>query len=194
MKTQNTHGQNYFLLNRHYESLLKENKKLLNTWKERITENSPVEERFELIKEDVKKIVSMAFDIASDASHINSHIYDDVMEIVQQWSSLAAYSGSYISQNSSPQDHRHFGGQLINGNNSREIKGIVVAANMEKTVTVEVTRTIEHPLTGKYIPRSKKYLVHDEYGNCKVGDKIIAIEGRPLSKRKRHSFAAKIYY
>jgi small subunit ribosomal protein S17 len=180
------------LLDKAYQFLLQENKRLLNTWKETIEDGRCLEERFKLIKDDVKKIVAKAFDVASDASYIDSRIYDDAMEIVQQWSSLAAYSGSYISQNSSPQDRRHYRREPINKNNSRLIQGVVVAASMEKTVTVEVTRRVKHPLIGKYICKSKKYLVHDEYGDCKVGEIIIAIEGRPLSKRKRHSFAAKI--
>ncbi|WCM54456.1 30S ribosomal protein S17 [Pseudomonas sp. WJP1] len=63
---------------------------------------------------------------------------------------------------------------------------------MQKTVTILVERHVAHPLYGKLIKRTKKYFVHDEYGDCKLGDRILAIEGRPLSKHKRHTYLAKI--
>ncbi len=63
--------------------------------------------------------------------------------------------------------------------------GVVVAKKMKKTVTVKVERQIRHPLYKKIIRRRKKFLAHDEYEKCKVGDVVRIIETRPISKRKR---------
>jgi small subunit ribosomal protein S17 len=56
---------------------------------------------------------------------------------------------------------------------------------MEKTVIVQVTRLTKHPKYGKYYKVSKKYKVHDENKEARVGDTIQMIESRPISKEKR---------
>ncbi len=66
----------------------------------------------------------------------------------------------------------------------REIKGTVVKKAGEKTFTVLVERKVTHPRYHKIVKRFKKYLVHDESNEVNVGDTIIAIECRPLSKTK----------
>ncbi len=63
--------------------------------------------------------------------------------------------------------------------------GLVVGDKMKKTVTVLVERPVRHPLYRKFIKKKKRFLVHDEYEKCKVGDIVRIIETRPLSKRKR---------
>ncbi len=63
--------------------------------------------------------------------------------------------------------------------------GVVIRDKMKKTVTVLVERPVRHPLYKKIIKKKKKFLVHDEYEKCKVGDLVRIIETRPLSKRKR---------
>ena len=63
--------------------------------------------------------------------------------------------------------------------------GVVTSDKMRKTVTVLVERPVRHSLYKKIIKRRKKFLVHDEYEKCKVGDIVKIIETRPLSKRKR---------
>jgi small subunit ribosomal protein S17 len=50
---------------------------------------------------------------------------------------------------------------------------------------VTVTRLVQHPIYKKTIKKRSKFLVHDEYERCKVGDRVRIIETRPLSKRKR---------
>jgi small subunit ribosomal protein S17 len=67
----------------------------------------------------------------------------------------------------------------------RKIKGTVVSAKMKKTIVVEVDRMKIHPLYKKRYFLNKKYKVHDEKGEAKVGDNIIFEECRPLSKEKR---------
>lgn len=63
--------------------------------------------------------------------------------------------------------------------------GVVIGNKMKKTVTVLVERPVRHPFYKKIIKRRKKFLVHDEYEKCKVGDMVKIIETRPLSKRKK---------
>ncbi|MFZ8813339.1 MAG: 30S ribosomal protein S17 [Thermus aquaticus] len=65
------------------------------------------------------------------------------------------------------------------------LTGVVVSDKMQKTVTVLVERQFPHPLYGKVIKRSKKYLAHDPEERYKVGNVVEIIEARPISKRKR---------
>ncbi|NPB04774.1 MAG: 30S ribosomal protein S17 [Aquificae bacterium] len=67
----------------------------------------------------------------------------------------------------------------------RELVGIVVSDKMDKTVVVKVDRKFPHPLYGKTVVKSKKYHAHDPNNECKVGDKVVIRETRPLSKTKR---------
>jgi small subunit ribosomal protein S17 len=66
----------------------------------------------------------------------------------------------------------------------RTLTGTVVSNKMDKTAAVLVERLVKHPVYGKYIRRSTKYLVHDEQNACQEGDLVSITEGRPLSKRK----------
>ena len=63
--------------------------------------------------------------------------------------------------------------------------GRVVSDSMNKSVVVVVDRLVEHPLYRKTIRRSSKFMAHDENNDCRVGDKVLIEETRPLSKRKR---------
>jgi len=63
--------------------------------------------------------------------------------------------------------------------------GVVIGNNMKKTVTVLIERQVRHPFYKKIVKRRKKFLVHDEYEKCKVGDLVKIVETRPLSKRKK---------
>jgi small subunit ribosomal protein S17 len=62
--------------------------------------------------------------------------------------------------------------------------GEVVSTKMQKTIVVEVTRRVSHPLYRRIVSRKKKFLAHDEEGKARVGDRVRIIECRPLSKRK----------
>ena len=66
----------------------------------------------------------------------------------------------------------------------REIQGVVVQKTGDRTITVLVERRVMHPRYRKYVKRFKKFLVHDERNEVKAGDVVIAIECRPLSKKK----------
>jgi len=63
--------------------------------------------------------------------------------------------------------------------------GVVVSDKADKTVTVQVERRFAHPLYGKQVAKTKKYLAHDEHNEFRVGDKVRMVETRPLSKMKR---------
>jgi small subunit ribosomal protein S17 len=63
--------------------------------------------------------------------------------------------------------------------------GTVSGAKMQKTITVRVDRTVQHPLYKRIVGRSKKFLVHDEKNEARVGDKVEIEETRPTSRLKR---------
>lgn len=56
---------------------------------------------------------------------------------------------------------------------------------MEKTISVKVERKLMHPIYGKFVKKSKKFLAHDETNMCQIGDVVRIMETRPLSKLKR---------
>lgn len=69
---------------------------------------------------------------------------------------------------------------------NKQIKvGEVVSTKMAKTIVVEVTSRVPHPLYKRIVTRRKKFYAHDETGVAKVGDQVRIIESRPLSKLKR---------
>ncbi len=63
--------------------------------------------------------------------------------------------------------------------------GIVVGGKMDKTAIVQVERMTQHPVYKKYIKRYTTYKAHDEENACNVGDRVMIVETRPLSKTKR---------
>jgi len=70
--------------------------------------------------------------------------------------------------------------------NSRKTRiGIVVSNKMKKTITVELERTMKHPIYQRVIKRKSKLYAHDESNECVIGDKVLVMETRPLSKLKR---------
>jgi small subunit ribosomal protein S17 len=70
--------------------------------------------------------------------------------------------------------------------------GEVVSAKMQKTIVVEVSRRVPHPLYKRIITKRKKFYVHDEDGTAKQGDVVRIIECRPLSRLKRWRLGAVI--
>jgi len=67
----------------------------------------------------------------------------------------------------------------------RKMQGRVVRDGADKTVTVIVERRLKHPLYGKVVTRSKRYMAHDERNEYKVGDLVELTSSRPISRRKR---------
>ena len=66
----------------------------------------------------------------------------------------------------------------------KTMMGVVRSNKMDKTIVVEVSRKIKHPVYGKYVRKNKKYKAHDEKNECNVGDMVRIVENRPLSKEK----------
>ena len=64
------------------------------------------------------------------------------------------------------------------------VRGSVISARMDKSITVLVVRQFKHPLYKKYIRRSTRLHAHDENNECKEGDTVLIAECRPLSKMK----------
>lgn len=67
---------------------------------------------------------------------------------------------------------------------ARKLSGVVTSDVQDKTITVEVTRSVTHPMYGKRYIVSKKFAAHDEKNEAHVGDKVEIVETRPISKRK----------
>lgn len=67
----------------------------------------------------------------------------------------------------------------------KQIIGTVVSDKNDKTIIVKVETRKKHPLYGKLVKVSKKYVAHDEENKAKVGDRVRIMETRPLSKTKR---------
>jgi small subunit ribosomal protein S17 len=67
----------------------------------------------------------------------------------------------------------------------RQVIGTVVSDKMDKTVVVQVERLVKHRLYEKYIRRRAKFSAHDAENSCRIGDKVLITESRPLSKTKR---------
>lgn len=66
----------------------------------------------------------------------------------------------------------------------KERQGLVTSNKMDKSIVVTVERKVKHPIYGKFVKKSKKFVAHDEKNECNIGDVVKIMETRPLSKRK----------
>jgi small subunit ribosomal protein S17 len=66
----------------------------------------------------------------------------------------------------------------------KERVGVVVSNKMDKSIVVKVERKVKHPLYGKFVKKSTKFMAHDEKNECNIGDVVRIMETRPLSKNK----------
>ena len=62
--------------------------------------------------------------------------------------------------------------------------GVVVSDKMDKTIVVAVKDSVQHPLYKKIMKRTVKFKAHDEKNECGVGDRVLVMETRPLSREK----------
>ena len=69
-------------------------------------------------------------------------------------------------------------------NNRKVREGIVVSDKMDKSIVIKVERKMKHPIYGKFLKRSTKFMAHDEKNECCIGDRVRIMETRPLSKNK----------
>lgn len=70
--------------------------------------------------------------------------------------------------------------------NLRKVRiGKVVSDKMEKSIVVAVERKVKHPIYGKFVKKTTKFVAHDEVNEANIGDTVRIMETRPLSKLKR---------
>ncbi|UEG52718.1 30S ribosomal protein S17 [Mucilaginibacter daejeonensis] len=62
--------------------------------------------------------------------------------------------------------------------------GLVVSNKMDKSIVVAVERKVKHPIYGKFVNKTAKFMAHDETNTCGIGDTVTIMETRPLSKNK----------
>jgi small subunit ribosomal protein S17 len=68
---------------------------------------------------------------------------------------------------------------------TKEKTGIVVSTKMDKTIVVLVENRYAHPVYGKTLKTSKRFMTHDEFNECNLGDQVTISETRPVSRNKR---------
>ena len=66
----------------------------------------------------------------------------------------------------------------------RERVGVVVSNKMDKSIVVAVKRKVKHPIYGKFVNKTTRFLAHDRENTCNIGDTVKIMETRPLSKTK----------
>ena len=66
----------------------------------------------------------------------------------------------------------------------KERVGVVTSNKMQKSIVVSEIKKVKHPMYGKFVLKTKKYVAHDETNDCNEGDTVKIMETRPLSKTK----------
>lgn len=66
----------------------------------------------------------------------------------------------------------------------KERVGLVVSNKMDKSITVTVERKVKHPIYGKFVKTTTKFMAHDDKNDCNIGDTVKIMETKPLSKNK----------
>ena len=74
---------------------------------------------------------------------------------------------------------------MENRNLRKQRIGVVTSNKMDKAIAVSVERRLRHPIYGKFVKKSNKFMAHDENNDCNIGDVVRIMESRPLSKLKR---------
>ena len=73
---------------------------------------------------------------------------------------------------------------MMERNLRKERIGVVVSNKMDKSIVIKVERKVKHPLYGKFVKKSTKFMAHDEKNECNIGDVVRIMETRPLSRNK----------
>lgn len=66
----------------------------------------------------------------------------------------------------------------------KERIGLVVSNKMDKSILVEIERKVKHPIYGKFVKKTSKFMAHDDKNDCNIGDTVSIMETKPLSKNK----------
>ena len=73
---------------------------------------------------------------------------------------------------------------MENRNLRKERVGLVVSNKMDKSIVITVERKVKHPIYGKFVKATSKFMAHDETNDCNIGDTVKIMEIRPMSKNK----------
>ena len=73
---------------------------------------------------------------------------------------------------------------MENRNLRKERVGLVASNRMDKSIVVNVTRRVKHPKYGKFVKKTTRLVAHDDKNECGIGDTVMVMETRPLSKSK----------
>ena len=73
---------------------------------------------------------------------------------------------------------------MENRNLRKERIGVVTSNKMQKSIVVSEVKKVKHPMYGKFVLKTKKYVAHDDLNDCNIGDTVKIMETRPLSKSK----------
>lgn len=73
---------------------------------------------------------------------------------------------------------------MENRNLRKERVGLVVSNKMDKSIVISVERKVKHPIYGKFVKATSKFMAHDEKNDCNIGDTVKIMEIRPMSKNK----------
>lgn len=66
----------------------------------------------------------------------------------------------------------------------KERIGVVTSNKMDKSIVISEVKRVKHPMYGKFVLKTKKYIAHDNTNNCNIGDTVKIMETRPMSKSK----------
>tara|TARA_B100001758_G_scaffold24065_1_gene16783 strand:+ start:119 stop:376 length:258 start_codon:yes stop_codon:yes gene_type:complete len=66
----------------------------------------------------------------------------------------------------------------------KERVGVVTSNKMQKSIVVSEVKKVKHPMYGKFVLKTKKYVAHDEKNDCNIGDRVKIMETRPISRSK----------
>ena len=66
----------------------------------------------------------------------------------------------------------------------KERIGVVTSNKMQKSIVVSEVKEVKHPMYGKFVLKTKKYVAHDEKNDCNIGDRVKIMETRPISRSK----------
>ena len=74
--------------------------------------------------------------------------------------------------------------ELEKRNLRKERIGVVTSNKMQKSIVVSEVKKVKHPMYGKFVLKTKKYVAHDEKNDCNIGDRVKIMETRPISRSK----------
>lgn len=100
--------------------------------------------------------------------------------------------GLFEKKSGSSDQNKNAGQKMNIKTGGRKLQGLVVSDKMKKTVVVAISHTRKHSKYLKFYTVTKRFKVHDENNEYRVGDKVVIKETRPLSKDKRWAVVSKI--